>query len=196
MTRFLRWLIPALLAAVTVGCQPPPADVTTVVGDSLTMTTLLDGQFPAGWDIHSMLGWQSEDAQPGVTARTADPARSPCAAAIALGHNDAVKHSDGRGDGWTATDATQMRRLRDTFHPDTRVLWVLPDYTGTDPVYRASIETFRSWVRAEALRHGDLVADWRTAHVAADIDPDGAHLTPTGRRAYGALITQEMPDCG
>ena len=175
-------------------CQPP-SDTVTVVGDSLTMTTLLDGQFPAAWDIHSMLGWQAEDAQPGLTTRVNDAQRSPCAVTIALGQNDAARHSDGRGDGWTTTDAAQMRQLRDTLHQDTRVLWVLPDYDGSDPAYAAGINAYRSWVTTYAAARGDDVVDWRTRNTAADIDTDGVHLTPTGRQHYGAMITQEMPTC-
>lgn len=191
--------VPLAAGILLLACQPPPSDTTTVVGDSLTMTTLLDGRFPAGWDIHSMLGWEAEDAQPGLTQRVNDPTRSPCSVAIALGHNDAGQHT-GRGpeygDGFTSTDAAQMRQLRDTLHPATNVLWVLPDYDGTDPVYPAGIEAARSWIAGYAAQRGDDVVDWRPRNTAADIDPDGVHLTPTGRQRYGAMITEEMPTCG
>lgn len=185
----------ALAAVIVSGCQPPPTNVTTVIGDSLTMTALLEGGFPAEWDIHSMLGWQAEDAQPGVTARAADPARSPCAVAMALGQNDAAAHSDGRGDGFTTTDAQQMRTLRGTLHPATRVVWILPDYDGTDPAYAAGIDTYRAWATAEAAARGDRVADWRAVNQPTDIDSDGVHLTPAGRMAYGAFITKAVPSC-
>lgn len=189
----------AVVALACVACQPEPSDDRLVVGDSLTMTAVLAGGFPAGWDVHSMMGWEAEDAQPGVAQRTADPDRSPCAAAIALGHNDAADGTTPAGDlgdGFTTTDAAQLRKLRDTFHPATAVLWVLPDYTGPVPEYAAGIDAYRGWVIAEAARRGDTVVDWRPAHTAADIQADGAHLTPAGQLRYGQLITEGMPHCG
>jgi hypothetical protein len=199
-TRLL--IIAAVLLAVgailvATGCQPNP-NVTTGVGDSLTMTAALEGGFPASWDIHSMLGWQAENAQPGVADRVNDPRRSPARVFIALGQNDAAAHSDGTGgDGWTSTDAQQMRTLRDTLDPATQVTWIAPDYDGTDPAYRAGIEAYRTWLVGYADVKGDCLADWRIANVPADIDPaDGVHLTTTGRIHYGAFITQAVDSCG
>lgn len=195
--RSLAFLAAAAIALLA--CQPEPTDQHLVVGDSLTMTALLAGGFPPDWDIHSMIGWEAEDAQAGVAQRTADAERSPCAAAIALGHNDAADGTTAAGgdlgDGFTSTDVAQLRTLRSSFHPSTEVLWVLPDYTGPVPEYAAGIAAYRSWVTTEAAARGDAVVDWRGQHTAADIEPDGAHLTTSGRLAYGRLITEGMPGC-
>jgi len=176
---------------------PPPANVVTIVGDSLTMTTLLDGHLP-GYDVHSMLGWQAEDAQPGLDQRVADPARSPRTVVIVLGQNDAADHTDPTliGDGWTTTDAQQVTRLANTPHPDATVCWILPAYYGTDPAYAAGITRFRQWLTAFAAGRGEHVADWATVARPEYIGADGVHLTPTGRAAYGQLITQEATRCG
>jgi lysophospholipase L1-like esterase len=190
----------AALAATAWSCGPPPdPNVTAVVGDSLTMTTLLAGQLPADWDIHSMLGWEAEDAQQGVEQRVADGARNPARVAIALCNNDASQHTGQGpeyGDGFTATDAEQLGRLRSALHPATRVTWVLPDYMGSDPLYAAGINACRSWVTAEAARRGDCVTDWRARNTPADIGPDGIHLTAAGHANYGAMIEQAVNSCG
>lgn len=189
-------LVLVALALGAIGCRPSPANITTVVGDSLTMTALLEGGFPPDWDIHSMLGWQAEDAQPGVTARVNDPALSPARAAIALGQNDAAKHTGGPGDGLTAVDVEQLRTLRTTFDPATVVLWVLPDYEGTDPAYRAGIEQYRAWAASYAATLGDCIIDWRAHAEPGDIDPaDGVHLTHEGRLAYADTIEQGIAAC-
>lgn len=196
-------LAAALICAVAlvlalVGCQPPNPNVRTVVGDSLTMTTLLDGHLQ-GYDVHSMLGWEAEDAQPGLTDRVADPTRSPARVAIALCANDAAQHT-GKGpewgDGFTTTDQAQLRQLRKTLHPATLVVWVLPDYNGTDPLFAAGINACRAWLTAAAAEAGDCVADWRAVNGPADIDPDGVHLTTQGKARYGAMIDQAVTTCG
>jgi lysophospholipase L1-like esterase len=178
-------------------CGPPPSTTDLAVGDSLTMTTLLDDHLD-GYDVHSMLGWEAEDAQPGLTQRVADPARNPRTAVVALGANDAAQHT-GKGpeygDGFTATDRAQLLQLRDTFHPDTGVTWVLPHYAGIDPLFITGINAYRTWATTEAARRGDCVVDWRTWQQPGDIDPaDGIHLTAAGKARYAALI-EEATSC-
>lgn len=201
LDRLGRWLGIAVLVALALallGCQPPVPGRHLVVGDSLTMTAALEGGFPAGYDVHSMMGWEAEDALPGVTQRVADPARNPACAAVALGHNDAADGMSGStdlGDGFTATDQRQLTDLADAFHPATEVVWVLPAYHGNLAPYAAGIAAYRGWVTAEAAEAGDRVIDWATVVQPAHLEPDGTHLTPAGRRAYGAFIAQGLGSC-
>lgn len=190
-------MLTAGVLVAAAGCMPP-TDTTTIVGDSLTLTTLLDGQLPAEWDVLSGLGWEAEDAQPGLTERALDPDRAPGCVVIALGANDGADHS-GRGpewgDGFTATDAEQIAQLADTPHPAASVVWVLPHYAGTDPEFAAGVAAYREWVRSFATGRGEPVVDFALVARPDHFLDDGVHFTPTGFAAYGATLRDAEAHC-
>jgi len=199
------WLLASGLLAVAAvlvsGCQypPAPANITTVVGDSLTMTALFEGGFPADYDVHSMLGWQAENAQPGLTDRVDDPTRSPARVAVALGANDSCLDAAAcptPRDGWTTTDITQMTQLANTPHPDACVVWVKSAYFGTDPGYIAGLAAHSQWLDGFAASRGERVFEWVDVARPEHIDADGLHLTHAGKLAYGALVQQAVASCG
>lgn len=195
--RYLNRSVPYLAALIAgtlllAGCPAPPTDHILIGGDSLTIQTAYAGHLP-DFGVVAGLGWQAEDVHhgraghDGVAAWAEDPERSPHTLVVALGQNDAANGLD-------TTDRAQLQQLADATHPDTCVAWVLPWYTGTDPTRVAGINAYRTW----AQTRGEPTVDWRPQAQAHPeyVDPDGIHLTPAGRAAYGQLIAQAVDSCG
>ncbi len=157
--------------------QAPVPGRVLVAGDSITMQAIYWGG-DRGWDHTDtvMMGWQAEDAQPGVTQAVTDPARSPETLVIAFGENDQIG-------GFDTTDQWQAIQLALSPAPGACTVLVKPYYTGTDQARLTGIADVRAWDDQMALIYPDRIetVDW--APIATEhpgyIDEDGIHLKTT-----------------